>query len=474
MINFKLMKHQQNALTESFIEKNLFLAFQMGTGKTCTVLQILRHKSAEAERLKRTLILAPTVVLKNWALEIEKFTKIHKGNVFVLTGSGSKRAETIRKVGSKPAIFITNYEIMQNKDVLSGLLAYRPEVLICDESHYLKNFKSKRAMSVSRIAENAQNTFMLTGTPILNSSLDLFMQFKILDNGETFGSNYYSFRHQYFVDVNNARAGMSGYFPKFEQRKEAAKLLKEKMDKKMLVITKEECLDLPELVVQNIEVPLSKEQTSLYNAMKRDYIAFVESELAKGTKVAVVAQLAITKILRLQQIVSGFVKTEAHEIIKIKDVPRFQVLKDLIETISVDSKVIVWSIYRQNYEDIASICSELNIGYTEIHGGTKDKFAEAERFNTDPGIRVLIGNPGAGGVGINLVAASYMIYFSRGFKLGDDLQSEARNHRKGSEVHEKITRINLVAPGTVDELISDALKNKQDISKEIIGWNKKL
>jgi len=223
-----------------------------------------------------------------------------------------------------------------------------------------------------------------------------------------------------------------------------------------------------------MRVELSAEQQAPYNQMKRDFIAFVNGELNAGVPQAIVAKIAITKLLRLQQIVSGFAKTESGESVQLKDVPRRTVLKELLETITVDHKVIVWSVFKQNYIMIEDVCEKLGIQYTSITGQTKDKAAAAHEFNTDPNVKVLIGNPSAGGVGINLVAASYMIYYSRDFKLSSDLQSEARSHRKGSEIHKKITRINLEAPGTIDELISEALKNKQNISKEVIGWKERL
>lgn len=477
MIIFNLMKHQQAALEQSFKKEDLFLAFEMGTGKTCTTLQIIRHKCAQKKRLMRVLILCPLAVTKNWAVEINKFTNTGKKDVHVLLGTARKRMQILENIGNSGGMIIANYEILGNKKIFTWLLEWSPEILVCDESHLVKNFKSKRAIAVCRLGDIALHKYMLTGTPILNTAQDLFMQFRIMDgnkNNCTFGKNFYSFRHTYFEDLNHQRAGTQGYFPKYIEREAARGQLKQKISSKMLKITKEECLDLPDLVTQTIKVTLSAAQQLPYNQMKRDFIAFIENELSEGVPQAVVAKIAITKLLRLQQIVSGFAKTEEGDTVAIKDVPRLNTLRELLETITVDHKVIVWAVFRQNYLAIAGICEKLGVKYTSITGDTKDKFAAAEEFNNSPEIKVLIGNPSAGGVGINLVAASYMIYYSRDFKLSSDLQSESRNHRKGSEIHKKITRINLEAPGTVDELISEALKNKQDISKEVIGWKELL
>ena len=106
-----------------------------------------------------------------------------------------------------------------------------------------------------------------------------------------------------------------------------------------------------------------------------------------------------------------------------------------------------------------------------VHGehSAKEKVRAVDTFNEDYEYRVLLGNPSACGTGVNLTAASYAIYFSRNFSLEQDIQSEARNHRGGSEVHDKITRIDLVAKDTIDELIVKRLHEKQVMGETILG-----
>ena len=125
---------------------------------------------------------------------------------------------------------------------------------------------------------------------------------------------------------------------------------------------------------------------------------------------------------------------------------------------------------------IADLCQDMNIEYAEIHGDISNakRIDEMDRFRKDPKCRVMIANQAAGGTGVNLVEASYAIYYSKGFSLEHDLQSEARNHRGGSEMHSKVTRIDLVAKGTIDEVINEALKNKQNIAETILTWGKKI
>lgn len=480
MIDYELMPHQKELVYKSSFEPDLFIAWEMGTGKSCGTINVLRQRYAEQGRLMKTLILAPQIVLKNWRKEFSMYSKIPMKAIEVLEGPVKKRIKKVQECAG-PRIFITNYDVLQSEDLARAFVDYGTEILVCDESHVLKNPKSKRARHVAAIADHCKHRYLLSGTPILNNALDLFMQFRILDGyldkEATFGKNFFVYRANYFEDENSGWSSKPGYFPKFVPRPATYHLLNEKIYKKTLRVRKSEVLkDLPPLVTEERFVEMSSEQAKLYTEMRRDFVAFVEDKLKGGEPRAVVARLAITKALRLQQIVTGFATLDGGESYRIKENPRLEVLKALLEELTLEHKVIVWAVFRENYTQIREVCDSLGIKSVEIHGdiSREEKFKNAEAFNADPSVRVLIGNPGAGGIGINLVSSDYSIYFSRDFKLSSDLQSEARNHRKGSEIHSKITRINLVSPGTIDELIAESLDSKMDISDQIIDRMKEL
>jgi len=212
--------------------------------------------------------------------------------------------------------------------------------------------------------------------------------------------------------------------------------------------------------------------------MKENFITFIENAVKTGEETgkpqAVVANLAMTKGLRLQQILTGFVKTDLGDIISIKNNPRIVALKELLADICITNKVIVWACFRENYRQIREVCESLNLGYAELHGGIKDKDAMIDYFRTNDECKVMIANQASAGLGVNLIEATHAIYYSKNFNLEQDVQSEARNHRRGSEIHDKITRIDLVAPGTLDELVTEALKAKQNISERILEWKELL
>lgn len=476
-----LWDHQKKAIQMADYLPSLALFMDMGTGKTRTAVEIVRRRYAQNSRLMRTLILAPKVALKNWKNEWAMYSKVSPMDIVVLNQAGRQRKDAFLKAVQLPdmtikrgKIIITNYEAMQMEELYELFQHWKPEVMICDESHRCKDHQGKRARRVVALASHAIHRYILTGTPILNSSMDIFNQYMILDNGSTFGQNFYAFRGMYFQDSNAGWSSKPGYFPKWEPRPECYQELSTKIYKKAIRAVKSECLDLPPLLKITHEVPLSAEQKRMYEEMKNEYLTFVKSHQQSGESMAVVAQLAITKALRLQQIVSGFANTDTGETHTIEDNPRLEILMDLLEDIVDAHKVIIWATFKENYRIIRDCLTKAKIGFTEITGETKDKDEAAGKFRTDPKCRVVIANQGAGGIAINLVEASYAIYYSRNFSLEHDLQSEARNYRGGSHIHEKITRIDLVAKDTIDELVLETLAKKQDVANQILDWQSRL
>ncbi len=473
-----MWKHQEEAVKNGLAHQDWALFMDMGTGKTRTIVEILRRRYAVEGRIKKTLIFAPPVVCENWKHEFGMFSKINPREIVVLSGSQHRRVsrliEELGEVPTRNKIVVTNYEATQMKDLYALFTAWRPEILVCDEAQRLKNPESRRAKAVARLADAALNNYILTGTPILNSPMDLFMQFRVLDRGDTFGKNFFGFRHQYFHDENAKWKGKQNYFPKWGISPTGYEELQQKVSAKATRVRKSDCLDLPPFIrMPAIAVSLSAEQHRLYKDMRDDYIAFIEAK--SGDPRAVVAQLAVTKALRLQQIVSGFAKDETGAVHRLA-CPRLDALSDLLVDLTPQHKVIVWCVFRENYAMIGELCDKLGIGYKLLTGdqSAKEKNENMDDFRQDNAIRVLVANQSAGGVGVNLVEASYSIYYSKGFKLEDDLQSEARNYRGGSEIHEKVTRIDLCANGTIDELVNKALEDKQQISDRILNWTEKL
>jgi len=435
------------------------------SGKTATCINMLRLRYAKYGRILKTIIFAPPVVLENWKREFLAHSKIKEKNIIVLSGREKLRVDKLwASVSMDPnRIFITNYEAMAVMPELRyALNEWVPEVLVCDESHKLKNPESKRTKFMIELADKVYYKFLLTGTPILNTPLDLFSQFRIMDGGELFGKNFFSFRARYFYD-KNAPMPKNKYFPNWLPKKNSYENLATKIKTVSMRVKKDQCLDLPPLVREKFEVEMSIEQQTHYTSMRKHLITYLEDE-------ACVAQMALTKALRLQQIVSGFIKLDNGDEVTFKETPRQKILKELIEEYSPLHKIIVWAVFRENYKQIIKICNDLEVGYVELHGDVPagQKIKNVDSFNHDEHIRVLVGHPGSGGIGVNLTASDISVFYSRGFSLEFDQQAEARNHRGGSEIHKKVTRIDLVTPNSLDEEILQALDRKEAISHEIL------
>jgi len=467
----KLWPHQQECVDRAKNFDCFALFMEPGVGKTGTTINILRNIYKKHGKVIPTLILCPPVVIQNWKNEFSTFSKIDQKKIVPLIGTGKQRAALIEEHGYN-IIYITNYESLNMPELfelMKNQLKSGISCLVLDESHKCKDMSAKRTKRAIELADLSKYRYILTGTPILNNLMDIFSQFRILDRGERFGSNFFSFRARYFEDKNKAMPA-SKYFPNWQPIKNADLKIKEIIEPVSMHVEKSKCLSLPPLVRKVISVEMGKEQQRLYDSMKRDLIATIQSE---GESKHAIAELAITKALRLQQIVSGHIRVEGDngeesQTIQIKENPRKEALKQLLEDLAPYHKVLVWAVFHANYQDIRECCDSLGIAYAELHGQISNRDEQITRFSTDEKCRVLIGHPGSGGIGVNLVAASYSIFYSRSFSLEFDIQAEARNYRGGSERHQSITRIDLVTPNTIDELVLKSLGEKQAISNAVL------
>lgn len=454
-----LWSHQKKAVEAARKELAYGLFFEVGTGKTATLINILRHQFANNNQIFKTLIISPPITLQNWYREWGLHSKI-QDKCFVLHGSAKQRLKQFKE--SEAKIFITNYESLLMPELFQAFMDWKPVVVVCDEAHKIKDIRAKRTKKAIELGDVATLTYILTGSPILNTPMDIFSQFRFLDHGQTFGKNFFAFRATYFYDAN-ASMPRDRYFPNWKVRAGALEKINSLIYEKAMRVKKQDCLDLPPLIKEIYPVEMSPEQAKAYNEMKRDFITYINDT-------ACVASLALTKAGKLLQICSGFLNLNEETTYEFKSNPRQQALSELLETICVDNKVLVWACYRRNYAQIARVCESLGIQYVEVHGETpaKSKQEAVDKFTKDPTCKVFIGHPGSAGIGINLVEASYSIWYSRSFSLEYEIQAEARNYRGGSEMHEKITRIDLVTPNSIDDYVMKALANKTQIGEKVL------
>lgn len=473
----KLWAHQEKAIQEALRAGSYMLALETGTGKTRTAIEILKRIANERQHLLRTIIFAPPIVLSNWQNEWYKYTKIERSKVTVLAGSGKKRLELFQdcgwsKYGSAIGhVFVTNYEALLMEPLFEAMMKWKPEAIVFDESHRISNYKAKRSKLADKLANKTTPrplVYMLSGTPITNSMMDIFQQFKVMDGGETFGSNFFAFRSKYFRD-KNASMNRQNYFPHWIPLPNSAQELSEKMKARSIRVKKSECLDLPPVVEQIISVEMEPEQARIYKSMLKDFVAFFERE---GKDHAVMANMALVKGLRLLQISSGFIKTDqGDELSATKGwSPKQEALAELLEDLQ-GQKVLIWATFTYNYKQIRDVLEKLGIKYLELNGemGPKKNRESAALFEASNEYQAIIAHPESAGEGVSLISAPTMISFSRDFSWRRWEQAVARNYRGGSEVHEKITRYVLVSKDTIEEKVTEKLLAKEEISAQTLG-----
>jgi len=468
-MKFKITPYawQLEAITKSQTIKNLALFAEMGTGKSCALVNILRTEYYKHNALVNTLIVTPLVTLQNWKREILLHSAVKEEDIIVLGGTGQKKLDTLVKAESTPKIIVMNYESLLVRGVLDQLMHMKFNILVCDESHMFKSHATQRFKALLKLSEDIHyrkgRVFIMTGSPILNSPMDVWAQYRVLDNGETFGRNFYSFRAKYFYDENVKWSNKQNYFPRFVPDKNLFPELQYKIYNKALRVLKSECLDLPPLVKVKVPVNLSGTQKKAYNDMSKTFVA----ELKEN--VFATASIALVKALRLMQICCGHIGDEDGKVHTLSN-PKLPIVKEYLEELTPNHKVILWCCFKHDYHVLSELCKEMGIKFCCLTGeqSVDEKNESIDNFNNDKDYRVIIANRKAGGIGVNLTSADYSIVYSRNFSLADELQSEARNYRGGSEVHEKITKIDLYVEDTIEEVALNALLNKEDVAQNIL------
>lgn len=417
---------------------------EMGCGKTRVVLE-----RCEELKTKRVLVFAPLSVLHVWE---EQAPMWHKhAQVIILSGAKKQKLDALALPFGlrKPTYVVTNYESALSLG--SELGAVRWDSIICDESTKIKNGNAKRTKGIIRLSKAVPHRFILSGTPITESPLDIFSQFLFLDGGETFGTSFWKFREKFF---QSDRMGW-----KWTMRKEMEAQYKKMLYNKCIRVLKEDCQDLPPKVYEKAYVGMTDKQQKAYDSMRDELIV----ELDDG---AVTADIILTKLTKLTQITSGFLYGEDGKVYELGS-KKLEALGDLLEGI-LPQPVVIWCRYKRDVMAVESLLrSKFKFPCCKITGGSSqaDRRKAVHDFHTSP--HVFIGQIRAGGLGIDLTPASHVIYFSNEYSLEARLQSEDRCHRPG-QTGERVLYIDLVVKKSIDEVVLRALRKKKSVSESLL------
>jgi SNF2 family DNA or RNA helicase len=441
-------QHQIHAFNLGISLDEAAYFMEMGAGKTLPAIAVAGYRWMK-DQIQRVLVVCPASVMPVWKQEFERFAGFpHR--VEVLDGPVKKRCAQLASWGTDPFglnVIVLNYEGARN--MVDDILRWHPDMVIMDEAHRCKTPGSQQSKAMARISRAARYKLALTGTPITNSPLDIYGIYRALDPS-IFGTSYFAFRNRYAIMGGWENKQVVGY-----QRVEE---LAAKIHRVAFRVRKNECLDLPEMTDVYRTCKLEPKAQELYDQMRKESVA----ELEAGE--TIIAANVLSKLLRLSQIAGGYL--DGQEVSTAKLSLLGEILDDL-----QGEKAVIFVRFTKEKEAIEKMLRSRKIDHASLDGSTpmKDRGELVERFQTDPGCQVFVGQIAAAGTGITLHAASTAIFYSCSFSYSDLDQARSRLHRSGQR--HPVTNIFLTAAGTVDEKIHAALTEKRDIAANIVdNW----
>ncbi len=461
------------------------LFMEQGTGKTPVIIRRIcensRKYKARTGKVYNVLIVCPKNVRNNWLREIKEFTTV-TGNISVVRGTKLEREKQILTAFAVRAdvtfsVIICSYDSISSTSEMFSVAKFND--IILDESHYIKNSRTKRWKCLKDLRENSDNGFVLSGTPITNSIIDLYTQLEFIDKGMSGFSSFAKFKEFYGVyEQDFSGTGVSklvGY--------QNLPFLQERLSRVAMLITKVEAIPtMPLKVYLEREITLSEEQLNWYKSISDSIAIEIKNADMNNT---MTANHFLTKMLRLAQITSGFLKTDDEvdtlgiiqkrgKIVRSKENPKLEELVKVIQETTDKEKIIVWANWTEDIIQIAERLKKENINCCTFTGSTSDtnRIKAEDDFNKKDAVsmKVFIGNAAAGGTGLNLrgydpsndthgANCTTVVYYSQGWSMVHRSQSEDRAHRKGTRV--PVTYVDLVVPSSIDEEIRNAVKMKQ-------------
>jgi len=420
------------------------LADDMGLGKTVQTLAVLLERAPEGP----ALVVAPTSVVANWVDEARRFAPTL--NVKVYTGATAARAPLL----DDPApfdLYLTTYGLLQND--IEALAAIPWHSAVLDEAQAIKNPLTKRARAARQLT--ADFRVITTGTPIQNNLMDLHSLFSFLNPG-LLGSQQ-KFRDNFGEPVE--RAGDD----------EARARLRRIIAPFLLRRLKNEVLDdLPDRTEITLHVSLSAEEAALYEVLRQRAVEQLEAareedaEAGEGERFQLFAHLTR---LRLACCNPKLVVDSPASAPKSSKLETFaETLTELLEN---RHKVLVFSQFVIHLKLVEEYLKEQGISYQYLDGGTPAKVRREriDDFQAGRGDVFLISLK-AGGTGLNLTAADYVIHMDPWWNPAVEDQASDRAHRIGQT--RPVTIYRLVTEGTIEEQIVDIHHRKRDLADRLL------
>jgi SNF2 family DNA or RNA helicase len=469
-----LYTHQESGIDFLAKRTSALLGDEMGLGKSRQAL-LAAKRLFDEEKISSVLVLCPAAVKISWQEEIVKLNSDQES--FFLGKYDPKSQKFFVKLGAGLLnVVLVSYALLPQERHVKELIPYcSNSLLVCDESVFLKNRTAKQTKGAIKIGRVAKYRWLLNGTPVANGPLDLYAQGLVMFDGLRGAlrgfQNWYHFRARYGV--------MGGWKGKNVVAYQRVPELTKRFAPYVLRREKRDCLDLPAKSYTTREVALKEETWKVYQELKREALLALPDEALKPEPNAAV------RLLRLCQLTSGHVGVGIDEEL---EQPIWNCTRDVsIEKLawitaeiaegelSSTDAIIIWCRWRRERERLQKLLAltiddALTIDVYRVFGGqqAKNRSADIQAFQTSTNRRVLVGQIRAGGYGLNLTAASTVVYLSNTFSYVDRIQSEDRVHRIGQT--NPCLYIDVLATGpngqrTVDHHVLACLRAKRDVAE---------
>lgn len=425
------------------------LAWEMGTGKSRAVVEyIAKHRPA------RSVIVCPKSVVGVWPREFEKYVDTSTIKICPMdSGTTKQKTESIKAVNGDCVVFVINYESIWRAPLGNWFKKKVWDLIVCDEIHRIKAPGGVQSRFMGQLGTRAVKRVGLTGTPMPHSPLDIYAQYRFLDP-EIYGYSNTAFKSRYAVYKPISVGGNT--IQKVVGFKDQSDL-QEKFFRIAMRVRKADVIDLPDQLHVDRIVQLSAKAMKAYEGVKEEFI----SEIEDGT---ITAANALVKIIRMQQITSGWVKTDDKRMVRV-DSSKQDSFADLLEDIG-DEPIAVFCNFHASLNQVKEAAEKAKKPYKELSGRTNDigSYWEASKGEV-LGVQIQ-----SGGVGIDLTQCCTVVYWDQTHNLGNFDQSLARVHRPGQTKH--VTYHHLIAERTIDRDIQKALERRMDVIEEILSQYK--
>jgi SNF2 family DNA or RNA helicase len=441
---FKPFEHQKVTSEFLTLHRRGYVFNDPGTGKTASIAWAADYLM-KLSFLRRVLIICPMSIMSAaWRADLFK-TLMHR-RVDIAHGDRRKRAAVIQSDAEFVIINYDGVEIVQEE-----LRQAQFDLVVVDEANALKIHTTKRWKAINSLLTPSTWLWMMTGTPASQSPTDAYGLARMLSPSSV-PHNFYSFRDKVMWKVTTFR-----WVPKENAQEVVRQVLQP-----AIRFTKDECLDLPELLYTDRDIPLTPQQKKYYDFMKERFIMEAAGE-------TVTAVNAATNLNKLLQVSSGAVYTDDGKTVEFDIKTRYEELKDTIDQST--HKVLVFAPYRHAIGVLEERLIKDGYKVAVIHGGVSanQRTEIFQSFQTTPDPHVLIIQPAAASHGVTLHAANTVVWWGPVTSAETYTQANARVHRAGQK--NPCLVVHLIG-SPVERRVYKALREKVEFSSVLLDLYK--